>query len=486
MNRSTQEVSPMPEDTISPPVTSSLPPLLAALSCLLAAHRPAFRQARPFQRMLALTVAHLFAFARHTVTQALLTLGLTDNDWSAWYRLFSIPRLDYDTLTRCFLRATLVHLPATAAYVTVVDGVQIPRHSRTMPGTAWLKHPETPPFKPGPHRAQRFVHLAALLPVEQGYSRALPLRFAPAFPPKAVPAPMPPCREWEAALAEMRWLRGELDAAGRQEQPLVVVGDGSYDTAPLWADLPSNVTLIARCARNRALFALPTREQRRGRPRKYGERRPPPLAWLHEQRGWQRVCLPVRGREIALRYRVEGPFVVKKAAAQPLFLLVVAGVHEQGRRRRRDPAFWLVSAVEREGEWVLPHPATDILGWAWQRWEIEVTHRELKSGFGVGEMQCWNGTATVLSVQWQVWLYGVRVLAGYRAWGLTRGTLRPAGRWWAGARRWSLGTLWRGYRQELWGTADFRALWTGTGGEWWEKAEWRAGLQNAVHASLRA
>lgn len=476
----------MANPIISPPVTPALPPLLAALWSLLTAHRPAFRQARPFQRMLALTFAHLFAFARHTVTQALLALGITESDWSAWYRLFSVPRLDYDTLTRCFLRETFAHLPATLPYVTVVDGVQIPRHSRTMPGTAWLKHPETPAFKPGPHRAQRFVHLAALLPVEHGYSRALPLRFAPAFPPKAVPAPTPPRREWEAALAEIGWLRGELDAAGRQEQPLVSVGDGSYDTAPLWAALPTNVTLIARCARNRALFALPTAEKRRGAPRKYGERSRTPPEWLAERTGWERITLPVRGREKALRYRVEGPFVVKRAAGRPLFLLVVPGVHEQGRRRRRDPAFWLISAVQRDGQWVLPYPVSDLLAWVWQRWEIEVTHRELKSGFGVGEMQCWNGTATVVSVRWQVWLYAVLVLAGYRAWGLTRGSLRPAGRWWPGARRWSLGTLWRGYRQELWGTADFRALWTGTGGNWWEKAAWLGGLQNTVHVSLRA
>lgn len=476
----------MPNDTITAAVTPPLPPLLAALWSLLAAHRPAFQQERSFQRMLALTFGHLFAFARHTVTQSLLALGVTDSDWSAWYRLFSIPRLNYDTLTRCFLRETLADLPATAPYVTVVDGVQIPRHSRTMPGTAWLKHPETPPFKPGPHRAQRFVHLAALLPVEQGYSRALPLRFVPAFPPKAVPAPMPPQREWEAALAQTCWLRDELDAAGRQEQPLVVVGDGSYDTAALWAALPAHTTLIARCARNRALFALPSAEKRRGAPRKYGERSQTPPEWLPERAGWSSVSLPVRGREIALRYRVEGPFVVKQASAQPLFLLIVPGVHEQGRRRRRDPAFWLVAAVQRDGQWVLPHPAATILAWAWQRWEIEVTHRELKSGFGVGEMQCWNGTATVLSTQWQVWLYAVLVLAGYRAWGLTRGTVRPAGRWWSGAARWSLGTLWRGYRQELWGTAEFRALWTGTGAHWWEKEAWVAGMQNAVQGSLRA
>ena len=67
--------------------------------------------------------------------------------------------------------------------MAVVDGMQIPRSSHKMPGTSSLKFLLTPPFSPGPHRVQRFLHLAALLPAsEEGYSRALPLRFEPAFP----------------------------------------------------------------------------------------------------------------------------------------------------------------------------------------------------------------------------------------------------------------------------------------------------------------
>jgi hypothetical protein len=145
-------------------------PLLDALLPLLAAHRPAFRQDRPFLRSVALVLAGLFAFARHTVTQLLVALGQTDHDWSAWYRLFSVPRLDYEELTRRYFRQTLEEIDATGPYVAVVDGVQLPRTSRTMPGTTWLKHPRTPVFKPGIHRAQRFVHRAALLPPELGYS----------------------------------------------------------------------------------------------------------------------------------------------------------------------------------------------------------------------------------------------------------------------------------------------------------------------------
>jgi hypothetical protein len=358
-----------------------------------------------------------------------------------------------------------------------------------MPGTTWLKHPRTPVFMPGIHRAQRFVHLAALLPQEQGYSRALPLRFEHAFPEKAVRREVLPARkEWEAAQEAMTWLRTELDAGGRQEQQLLVVGDGSYDTAALWTSLPERTILVARTARNRALFALPKpAPKRRGAPRKYGERARTPAAWLHERTGWEQTTLTVRGRTIPTRYRVEGPFVVRKAASQPVFLLVVPGIDRRTRRhrRQRDPHFWLVSAVKQGEEWVLPLPASELLAWAWQRWEVEVSHRELKTTLGVGEMQCWSVTSAILAVQWQVWSYAVLVLAGYRAWGLLRHPLRPPGRWWSGAPRWSLQTLWRGYRHALWGQEEFRALWTGTGSILVEKEGWMSALTNAVQGASR-
>jgi len=87
--------------------------LLGALRPLLTSHRPAFRQARPFLRMQALLLGNLFSFARRTVTQALVSLGLTDHEWSSFYRLFNEPRVDYEELTGCFLSETLENMPDT-------------------------------------------------------------------------------------------------------------------------------------------------------------------------------------------------------------------------------------------------------------------------------------------------------------------------------------------------------------------------------------
>ncbi len=70
------------------------------------------------------------------------------------------------------------------------------------------------------------------------------------------------------------------------------------------------------------------------------------------------------------------------------------------RWQHRKPAFYLFSATFFGGTWHLPLPVETLLAWLWQRWELEVAHREMKSGFGVGEKQCWNPLATITSIPW--------------------------------------------------------------------------------------
>ena len=469
--------------------SAAVRPLLPELFALLAAHRPAFGQERPFRRSAALLLGWLGAFGRHTVTGVLLALGLGEADWTAWHRLFSRGRVDYERLAGCLLAQTLPLAPAHEPYLVGLDATQAPRHSRTMPGTRWLRHPGTAIFRAGIHRAQRFLHLAWLpLPSPAGFSRAVPLRFDPAFPAKAEPVPdHPPRKEWEAGLAAIAWTRQALDAAGRTAQRLLALGDGAYSTAKVWAALPERVGLLARCAKNRALFALPDpRPGRPGRPPDYGARQPRPDAFLAARGGWRTAELTVRGRTVPIRFRAEGPLLVRGAPETPLFLLVVKGSDPAHGKRRREARYWLVSAVpDARGGWALPWPAERLLGWAWQRWELEVAHRELKTGFGLGEPQGWSPAAAVLTVRWAAWAYAVFVLAGLRAWGLGPGPVRAPGRWWAGSGRWSLARLWQGLRGELWGERQFHQVWLRTGDNWDEMADWLALQTNAALAASR-
>lgn len=463
--------------------------LLHNLFELLALHQPAFRQARSYWRVVGLVIGALFNFGRHTVTQGLMALGLTDEDWSGWYRLFSRRRYVESRVARLFFRETVTHTAPAEPYVVGVDAVQIPRSSLKMAGTSWLKAPRTPVFKVGIHRAQRFVHGAWLTPLASGYSRAVPLRFLPAFPPKAKPAPVVPQREWEAGLAFLHWTRQELDAADRHNQMLLTLADGAYDTLNFWRGLPERTVLAVRTARNRRLYQLPEPASGPGRPASYGPLAPHPSEWLHRGLTWQKREIMVRGRIITMKFQVLGPFVREGLPERPLMLIVVKGMHRQVGKRKprwqhRKPAFYLVSAQLLQRTWLLPLPVETLLAWLWQRWELEVAHREMKSGFGVGEMQCWNPHATIASVQWSVWVYAVLLLAAYRTWGLLNGPPVPT-RWWSGAKRWSFNTLWRQYRAACWNTPPFQALWTRTPGNWLKKETFLLGLANAVNASAR-
>jgi hypothetical protein len=469
-------------------VPTEKPTLLAELRALLAGASVTFQQERTYRRAVALFVAELLCLGRHTVTQLLRSLGSVNQDWSAWYRLFSRDRFPEVQLSAHLLRETLVHVPPETPYTATIDAVIVARTGTHVAGSSWWRGLKTAPFQRGLQRGQRFVETAWLTPEEGSYCRAIPLRWFPAVTAKAVPSVAEPCKEWEAGLAGLEWLRAEIDRAGRAEQQLVGIGDGNYDVQDIWRDVPERTTLVIRCARNRKLFAMPEEKESRGpgRPPSYGPRLPTPAELLRnrKRKDWTRLTLTIRGRKRELQYRIQGPCLLETVLERPLFLIVVRGqTYTAGKRKLRHlyrkPYHMLVNAIWQDGKWHLPFSAEQLLTWAWQRWECEVSHREMKSAFGIGEKQCWGARSALTSVQWGVWVYGVCVLAAYRAWGILGGP-RRAGAWYQHASRWTFASMWQAYRAELWGTCGFSPLSARSLANWLKPELWATGLGNAL------
>jgi hypothetical protein len=442
-------------------------------------------QQRVRERLEMLVLAEVFTFGRHTVTQLLMSLGLTEQDWSSWYRLLSEGRFNYEAASAGLLAESLEYVGSDEVYVVAGDATQTPRSSRKMEGAGWLRNLRTPPFMVGIHAAQHWFNGSWFIPAENGYSRAVPLRWLPAFTEKSQPQTVEPLTEWQASVQFLRWLRTQLVAQARPEQAILFVGDGHYDNLRLWQQLPDGVTILARSARNRVLYHLPDDTMHGNR--KYGERAPTPQQVWQTNKRWQPLDIEVRGRTRHLQVCVRGVFVRKGAADTPLFLLVVRGKERKnphGRTYRRQPLPFLVNAVrDVTGQWVLPLPLETLLFWAWQRWEVEVCHRELKTTFGLGHKQCFNPHAAVLSVQWSAWVYSLLLLAGYRTFGLARAPDVPT-RWWRGSARWSFATLLRSFRAALWGQHDFRPIFTPTQHDWVGKQAYLTALKNSIYASM--
>ena len=392
--------------------------LINGMLLLLEAHRAAFGQERVYVRAIALVLTELFAFKQHRVTDLLRAMGLVVEDWGAWYRLFErAGRFRVDHAWQVLLAQTLGHVEPTDVYVVGGDCTQVARDSQRLEGTSWLKCGRTPPWRVGIHRAQRFFNGSWLTPLSDGFSRAIPIQWCPAFPDKAVLKAHEACKEHLAGLAFVQWVRQQLDGAGRTEQRVLCVVDGSYDKPAFWKGLPHDVIALVRTAKNRALFYFPDPYPGKGRRRLYGEQASAPHDYLTRRDGWHSAQLKVRGHQRRVVYRVEGPFLRKSMATTPLFLICVRGQdwHTAGHRKRRQPCFYCVNALQRAGQWYFPLDILLLLTWAWQRWELEIVHREVKSLFGLGDKQCHHPLAAITSVQWSAWVYAVLMLAAYRS-----------------------------------------------------------------------
>lgn len=464
--------------------------LSETLAGVLSRFRGIFSQERVFLRAFELVFAAGLTFARKTMTQMRTFLGLAQEDWSRDYRLLSQGRFDSKAAAAITLRLTLEHVPADRPYCAVVDVTYVGRSSLRMPGTCWTRGHRTARWSPGLERAQRFENLCWLTPVENGYCRAIPLMWEHAPTPRAVPSMDEPLKEWEAGLRSIQWSRNELNAAGRAMQILFFAADGSYDVNGIWKGLPAtNTVLITRCAKNRKLLALaaPPLPGARKTRRKYGERAPTPEAMRKDRQDWQRMSLEVRGRKIRMICKAVGPYLVEGAPETPLYLLLVRGYHRSGTKRtRRDPCQYLVNAVNVGGEWCLPMPLIDLLGATWRRWEIEVCHREIKTGFGLGEMQCWSKGGSTDSVEFMAWAYSSLVLAGYKTWNgvLAMPTCRLP-RWRKRCGRWSINTLLQALREEVWRLGDYKPVYTALPNKPANNGKLSALLVNAALGSAR-
>ena len=241
--------------------------------------------------------------------------------------------------------------------------------------------------------AQRFLHGAWLTPLEDGYSRAIPLRFLPTFPPKAIPA--------EGASAGMAGRAGlpalaaeGLDQRGRAAEP-VLAGGWQFRYPGDVAEAAGTDDPGDRTARNRRRIGCLSQKASlapAARPAT-GNCAPHPVDWLHaglrrwpSQRVWfgarRSRCVTSSGTFRAgggsgtsvVRDRVQGLPSLIAETRQPLQTSQAFVLPGLGRPTR--------------GSLAAAFPDRNPLSWIWQRWEIEVAHREMKSGLGIGEKQC--------------------------------------------------------------------------------------------------
>lgn len=388
-----------------------------------------FAQARTTRRAVRQALGSLVCLGRRTLSRVIWTNGGEQRSWSAEYFLHSRSEWDPQQLFAPLLERALAWCPGRLVGVAV-DDTRLRKTGLCIPQAFYQRDPLSSPFHWNLMRGLRFLQASLLLPLHRHGpvgSRALPIRFedAPAVKrPRRKAAP----EEWHwyreltkrlnlsCRFAQMMGpLRQMLDAAGAANKILVIAADGSFCNRTVLSALRDRTEIIAR-ARKDAVLCLQAPQPSR---RFYAlEKFTPEQVRQDEAIPWQMTKLFYGSKRRRIRYKEIGSVYWQGGARrQPLRLFIVAPTpyrkRKSGKLYYRRPAYLLTTD--------LTSSAKSLLQIYFDRWQIEVNHREEKDTLGVGQAQLWNETAVPKQPVLAVAAYSALLLASLIAFGAQRG-----------------------------------------------------------------
>ena len=240
-------------------------------------------------------------------------------------------------------------------------------------------------------------------------------------------------------------LRSELDQAGGRGKVLVLAGDGSFCNRTCFAEIPERSVLLVRARKDAKLcFRAPAEDSRRFYAR---AKFTPEQVRQDQDRAWKTTKIFYGGKRRKMRYKEVAEVYWQRGAQQrPLRLLVLAPTpYRKSKRKKlyyRDPAYLFTSDLRSSPK--------QLLQIYFDRWQIEVNHREEKDTLGVGQAQLRNATAVPKQPVLAVAAYSALLLASLQAFGAERGAAyAQLPKWRRSARRPSCLDLITLLRQEM-------------------------------------
>ena len=403
--------------------------LLAAFLEIAGGWRGVFPQSRTFRRGVRQALGSLVCLGRRCLSRIIWTNGGQHRSWSAEYFLHSRCDWQPQELFRPILERALAYCPGRLVGVAV-DDTRLSKTGRTIQQAFYQRDPLSPPFHVNLMLGLRFLQASLLVPVHRLArvgTRGLPIRFEEVSRVKKPSRKTTP-EAWleyrEAAkqhnlsqrfVAMMGQLRHELDLAGGGKKILVVAGDGSFCNRACFRAQRDRTELISRARKDAVLCR---RAPGGGRRFYDAEKFTPEQVRQDEQRPWKTTKVFYGGKWRKVRYKEVAAVHWQHGAGRcPLRLLVIAPTPYRKRKSSkwyyRRPAFLLTTDLKSS--------AKQLLQIYFDRWQIEVNHRDEKDTLGVGQAQLWNVKAVPRQPVLAVAAYSAMLLASLIAFGAERG-----------------------------------------------------------------
>ncbi len=403
--------------------------LLAAFLAIVEPWRDVFPQRRTFQRATRQALGSLICLGRRCLTRIIWTYGGQHRSWSAEYFLHSRCHWEPQHLFRPILKQALQYCPQRLVGMAL-DDTRIRKTGRSIPQVFYQRDPLSPPFHVNLFLGLRFLQASVLLPLHRSAAvgtRAVPVRFEEVSrvkrPGRKATEEMQ--RQYREAvkrhnlsrrLVQMsQQLRQELDLAGGAGKILVLAGDGSFCNRTCFTGIPERSVLLVR-ARKDSKLCFPALGDSR---RVYGaDKFTPEQVRKDEARVFHSTKIFYGGKRRKIRYKeVSGVLWQRGAGQRQLRLIVIAPTpYRKAKNKKlyyRDPAYLLTSDLRSS--------LKQLLQIYFDRWQIEVNHREEKDTLGVGQAQLWNATSVPKQPVLAVAAYSALLLASLQAFGPLRG-----------------------------------------------------------------
>lgn len=424
--------------------------------------RQAFAQRRSQRRALQHAVALLCSLGRRTISRTLCLLGRAQQDWSADYRLFSRSGWKAETLFDPVIEHYLAHY-RDGPIAVALDDTKLRKTGRKIESVSWQRDPMSPPFRVNFMLGLRFLQASLLFPHyrEGDFSaRGFPIQFqeAPSVKKPGKRASDEQVEQYRQARKTSNLstqtrqlivqLRVRLDDHNAQQRPLLAVLDGSFCNRTLFKNPPERVVLLARCRKD-ARLCWPAPNPGR---RKYDARIfTPEDVRQNEQIEWQIARIHFGGEWRSIRYKeLNGILWKRGAGTRSLRLIVVAPQpykpSPHARTYYRQPGYLLCTDNTLE--------ASQLIQPYFDRWQIEVNHRDEKSILGVGQAQVRSSQSVPRHPAFAVASYSLLLLAAWLEFGPGRSEqfVRPP-KWRKNTNRPSLLDLITLLRQEAYETS---------------------------------
>ena len=407
--------------------------LLAAWLDIVSEWRSSFPQERTFRRAVRQGLGSLVCLGRRCLSRIIWTHGGQQQSWSGEYFLHSRSPWEPQTLFASVWRRALAYYPGRLVGVAV-DDTRLRKTGRSIPHVFRQRDPLSPPFHVNLMLGLRFLQASLLLPLHQlaqAGCRALPIRFEE-VPPIKKPSRKASPQAWaeykkmtklhnlsQSLVQTLAPLRQALDAAGGASKTLVLALDGSFCNRTCLRAPRQRTELIARTRKDAVLcFRAPQNSRRFYHPQTFT----PQQVRQDEHLPWKQTRLFYGGRRRQIRYKeVRNVYWRRGAARLPLRLFVVAPTayrkRKSAKRYYRQPAYLLTTDLKTSPQ--------QLLQIYFDRWQIEVNHRDEKETLGVGQAQLWNVQAVPKQPALVVAAYSALLLASLQAFGMERGKAYP-------------------------------------------------------------